>query len=88
LFGGAKSQNPGAINVDLIAQEGVKASALKLPFKTSSADEVIASNPFMPGGKGAIDYLPEAARVAKPGAEIIVNFTKRNPFGSKLPSGK
>jgi hypothetical protein len=64
----------------------VQASALRLPFKTSSVDEVIASNPFIPGGQGAIDFLPEAAKVAKPDAEIILNFTKRNPFGSKLPS--
>jgi filamentous hemagglutinin len=71
--------------VDLVAQEGVKASAIKLPFKSSSVDEVIASNPFIPGYQGAIDFLPKAARVAKPGSEIIINFTKRNPFGSKLP---
>ncbi|MCP5014123.1 MAG: class I SAM-dependent methyltransferase [Ketobacter sp.] len=85
LFGGKASQNPGAINVDLIAQEGIKASAFKLPFKPNSVDEIIVSNPFIPGSKGMMDFLPETAQALKPGGEFIVNFTKRNKFG-KLPN--
>lgn len=81
LFGGRASQTPGAINVDIVAQEGVRASAMQLPFKSGVADEVIASNPYIPGGSGMIDFLPEAARVLRPDGQLIINSTVRNPFG-------
>jgi hypothetical protein len=84
LFGGKTSQTLGAINVDIVATDGVRASALQLPFKDGIADIVIATNPYIPGGTGMIDFLPEAARVVQPGGQIIVNSTLRNPFG-KLP---
>lgn len=52
LFGGRALQTPGAINVDIVAQEGVCASAMQLPFKSGVADQVIASNPYTPAGSG------------------------------------
>jgi filamentous hemagglutinin len=65
LFGGKQSQNPGSILVDKIAEEEVRADATRLPFANAAADELIASNPFIPGGNGIGDWLPEAARVLK-----------------------
>jgi hypothetical protein len=84
LFGGKNSQNPGAINVDKVAKEGVQADARKLPFKSAVADEIIASNPYIKKGSGAMDWLPEATRTLKQGGRIYINFTKGNKFG-KLP---
>ena len=81
LFGGRTSQIPGAINVDIAASQGVRASATQLPFRASIADEIIASNPFIPGGNGMMDFLPGAVEVLKPGGQLIVNATQRNPFG-------
>jgi filamentous hemagglutinin len=89
LFGGKSSQIPGAINVDIIAEQGVRASATKLPFGTAAVDKVITSNPYIPkaaGGVGDImEWLPESARVLKPGGQIIINATASNPY-AKLPS--
>lgn len=84
LFGGRTSQLPGAINVDVVAESGIRASATELPFKTGSIDRVVASNPFIPGSgsQGMMAFLPEAARVTKPGGQIIINSTARNPFGN------
>jgi filamentous hemagglutinin len=90
LFGGAKSQVPGAINVDIVAQEGIRASATKLPFAAGSADQVIASNPYLPKGVGTesiMDWLPEAANVLKPGGQLIINGTVKNPY-TTLPSAQ
>ncbi len=79
LFGGKISQIPEAINVDLIAESGIKASIAevlpKLPRQ--SIDQIIASNP-------QAYFLEYAAPVLKPGGRIYINFTKRNPFG-QLP---
>jgi hypothetical protein len=80
LFGGAHSQIPGAINVDIAAQSGVRASATALPFKTGSVSEIVASGP-------QASFLSEAARVLKPGGNIFINATKGNPFG-KLPGAE
>lgn len=85
LFGGRTSQTPGAINVDIVATEGVRASALQLPFKDGAAGTVIATNPYLPGASGMADFLPEATRVLQPGGQMIINSTARNPFGT-LPS--
>jgi filamentous hemagglutinin len=90
LFGGAKSQVPGAINVDIVAEEGIRASATKLPFKAGSADQVIASNPYIPkevGTESIMDWLPEAANVLKPGGQLIINGTVKNPY-TTLPSAQ
>ena len=87
LFGGKTSQIPGAINVDITATQGVRASATQLPFRAGIADEVIASNPYIPGGGGMMAFLPEAAQTLKPGGQLIINATQRNPFGV-LPDAK
>lgn len=84
LFGGEVSQIPGAINVDLIARQGVRGTATSLPFRSGAIDEIVISNPFIPGGGGSMDFLPEAARVLRPGGKIFLNATERNRFG-RLP---
>ncbi len=80
LFGGKISQIPEAINVDLIAESGIKASIAeflpKLPQQ--SIDQIIVSNP-------QAYFLEYAAPVLKIGGRIYINSTKRNPFG-KLPN--
>ncbi|GLQ95089.1 putative Ig domain-containing protein [Dyella acidisoli] len=87
LFGGKTSQVPGAINVDLVAQDGVRASALQLPFQDGAASQIVASNPYIPGGSGMMDYLPEASRVLQQDGQIFINSTARNPFGT-LPDAE
>lgn len=80
LFGGKTSQIPEAINVDKIAESGIKASVAELLPKLprQSIDQIIASNP-------QAFFLEYAAPVLKPGGRIYINATKRNPFG-KLPN--
>ncbi|HLK55611.1 MAG TPA: methyltransferase domain-containing protein, partial [Chthonomonadaceae bacterium] len=75
LFGGEKSQIPGAINVDLNAkaQPGVAADVTRLPFANNSVDEIVASGPRAP-------FIEEAARVLKPGGRIYMNGTHSNRF--------
>ncbi|MCP1293372.1 hypothetical protein NK214_24650, partial [Chromobacterium sp. S0633] len=85
LFGGRASQIPGAINVDIVAEQGIRASALKLPIKSGIADQVISSNPYLPNGTGVMDWLPSAADALKPGGQLIINYTAKNKFG-QLPS--
>jgi hypothetical protein len=87
FFGGRTSQIPGAINVDIAATQGVRASATQLPFQAGIADEIIASNSFIPGGSGIMDFLPGAAQTLKVGGQVIINATHRNPFGM-LPDAK
>ncbi|MFM6399589.1 hypothetical protein, partial [Planktothrix sp.] len=76
------SQIPEAINVDLIAESGIKASIDELLPKLprQSIDEIIVSNP-------QAFFLEYAAPVLKPGGRIYINTTKRNPFG-KLPNAE
>ncbi|MNL55572.1 hypothetical protein D3C87_1789950 [compost metagenome] len=54
LFGGKKTQTPGAINVDIRPdiQLGIRADATKLPCRDNSVGEVVASNPFIPNECG------------------------------------
>lgn len=87
LFGGRTSQIPGAINVDIVAQEGVRASATQLPFRAGSADRIVASNPYLPGGSGIIDWLPGAVDTLRPGGTLTINSTPLNKFG-QLPSAE
>ncbi|MDR2260956.1 MAG: class I SAM-dependent methyltransferase, partial [Azoarcus sp.] len=85
--GGRASQLPGATNVDIIAESGIRASATKLPFASGSVDEIIASNPYLDGTFNIMDWLPEAANVLKPGGQLIINATVKNPY-AKLPSAQ
>jgi filamentous hemagglutinin len=90
LFGGKTAQVPGAINVDLIAGSGgIRTSVSNLPVKSGSVDQIVVSNPYIqkaPGEtKSIMDWFSEAARVLKPGGEIIVNGTKNNPY-TRLPN--
>jgi len=78
LFGGARSQIDNAVNVDLVAEVGVRASTDALPFADSSIRTVVASGPQAP-------FLSEASRVLEPGGQLFINATKGNPYG-KLPS--
>jgi RHS repeat-associated protein len=77
LFGGASSQIPGAINIDLRAQSGIRADVSALPIRSESVDKIVASGPRAP-------FLDEASRVLKPGGRLYINFTIRNEFG-QLP---
>ena len=57
---------------------------------SGSQNEVIANNPYIPrdaGGRFTImDYLPEAARITKPGGKIIINGTKhKNKYIDPIP---
>jgi hypothetical protein len=82
LFGGKFSQVPNAINIDLMADSGIRASVAdfltKLP--KNSIDEIIASNP-------QADFIERAATALKLGGRIYINATKGNPFG-RLPNSE
>ncbi|TKC94642.1 RHS repeat-associated core domain-containing protein, partial [Polyangium fumosum] len=91
FFGGRASQVRGAINVDITAEQGIRADILKgVPLKTASADEILATNPFIPGlpnGSNAMNtWLPEAARVLKPGGRITVTGNLGSNKFARLPS--
>ncbi|MBI1925710.1 hypothetical protein HYR99_15835 [Candidatus Poribacteria bacterium] len=74
LFGGVTSQIRGAVNVDKIAAQGVRADIGKgLPFRSRSVNEIIASGP-------RAVFLDEAARVLKIGGKIVINATAHNGF--------
>lgn len=78
LFGGEVSQIPGAINLDIVAKEGIQADVNSpLPFAANSFDEIIVSGPRTP-------FWVEAIRVLKPGGRIFINATPRNRF-AQLP---
>ncbi|GHU31012.1 hypothetical protein FACS189497_11420 [Betaproteobacteria bacterium] len=80
---------PGAINVDIVAGQGVRASATKLPFAPGSVDQIIVSNPYFVGfereAQSIMHWLPESASALKPGGQIIINATVNNRF-AQLPS--
>jgi len=92
LFGGKTGKVSEAINVDIIAEQGIIANLLtdKLSFiPDNSVDEIVTFNPFIPkdvGGRGIADFLPESARVLKPGGQIIISGTKSNKFTKLKPS--
>ncbi|MGI9282798.1 MAG: hypothetical protein ACR2PX_24645 [Endozoicomonas sp.] len=88
MFGGKHSMNPGAINLDTRAESGIRGSAIDLPVKTNSVDEIVTNNPYIPKEHSRtdsiMDWLPEAARVLKPCGEITINAYGSNKYG-KLP---
>ncbi|SFL03892.1 LysM peptidoglycan-binding domain-containing protein [Pseudomonas sp. NFACC46-3] len=86
LFGGRTSQIPGAINIDIVAEQGIRASALQLPIKSGVADQIIASNPYIKGLTSEA-WLPGAADALKSGGQLIINSTSRNTTAI-LPSIK
>jgi hypothetical protein len=65
LFGGRTSQIPHAINLDIIADEGIRASTSDLGriFPNNSVDEIVVSGPQAP-------FIEEAAQILKPGGRI------------------
>jgi RHS repeat-associated protein len=91
LFGGARSQIPGAINVDIAATSGIRADVMRgLPISSGVADEVIVTNPFLrgaaPGSTAANTWLSEAARILRPGGRITVTGNlARNRF-TRVPT--
>ena len=92
LFGGKTGKVEGAINVDRIAEKGIRADVIvdKLSFiSDNSIDEILVFNPYIPkeiGGTGILDYLPEAARILKPGGLIIISGSRNNKFTQINPS--
>ncbi|MGI9282087.1 MAG: class I SAM-dependent methyltransferase [Endozoicomonas sp.] len=80
--------NPGAINLDTRAESGIRGSAMDLPIGSKTVDRIITSNPYIPDvatrTKSIMDWLPEAARVLKPGGELYINAFGSNRYG-KLP---
>jgi SAM-dependent methyltransferase len=98
VFGGARSQVrsvlPGyerAINIDIIAIEGVRADALHLPFRAASVEEIITNNPYIRvTDKAALSdvwlkVMSEFARVLRPGGRLTINAVRANPFIVTLP---
>jgi len=91
LFGGRASQVKGAINVDIAAEDGIRADVMKgIPLKSSIVDEILVTNPYIPGAatgsKAANTWLSEAARVLKPGGRMIVTGNLAGNKFAKLPS--
>ena len=101
LFAGEKEIVPGAINIDLIAEEGIKINFVegikinfvesKLSFVPSnSVDEIITFNPFIKDlptiDQNMFFFLEDAARTVKPGGQIVVTGQPANAFVRKLPS--
>lgn len=93
VFGGAVSRLRGrvagcesAINVDIVAIEGIRADARHLPLATGSVDTDIASNPYIRLFEHArivearARVLIEVARVLKRNGEFIINGSKVNPY--------
>nr|WP_281382922.1 hypothetical protein [Prosthecobacter dejongeii] len=86
VFGGENSQIPGAINVDLRAQQGIKDSVENISrhFAPKSQDLIVASNPY---GLPMEAWLIEASKVLKKGGRIVINGTKGNKF-IKVPENQ
>jgi hypothetical protein len=90
LFGGQSSQIAGAINVDIAATSGIRANATRLPLATGVADEVIATNPYIPGlpagSNAANTWLPEATRILRPGGRLTVTGALGANKFARLPA--
>ncbi|HLP91052.1 MAG TPA: DUF4157 domain-containing protein [Nostocaceae cyanobacterium] len=85
LFGGKNSDIPGAINFDLVAEQGIKGNLSELTtiFPPNSVDEIIASGP-------QAEFLSEAAKILKPGGRIYINanFSNLYKYGIKMKPKK
>ncbi len=93
LFGGRTSQIAGAINVDIAATSGIRADVTRgLPLASGVADEVIATNPYIPGlpagSNAANTWLPEAARVLRPGGRLTVTGALGANKFARLPAAE
>ena len=79
LFGGKTSQIPGAVNIDVVAEDGIRGTIadLAIIFPENSVDEIIASGP-------QAEFLEEVARIVKGGGRIYINanFSNRYRFGT------
>lgn len=81
----------GAVGVGPTDPRAVAADARNMPnIPSNSQAKVVANNPFIPsdaGGTGAMmDYLPEAARITRPGGEIVVNGNMANMYVKNMPT--
>ncbi len=86
LFGGKTGQVPGALNIDVIAENGLRADITRPLVVTGQASEITAFNPYLEiGTRTTMQWLPNAARILKPGGRIIISGTKRNSC-AQLPT--
>jgi hypothetical protein len=91
LFGGKKGLIKDAVNLDLVAEDGIALDILKEKLKflpDGVVDEVVTFNPFIPsnaGGTGIRDYLDEAARVLSSGGQLKITGSKNNKY-THLPN--
>ena len=91
LFGGARSQIPGAINVDIAAVKGIRADVTKsIPLPAALADEVIVTNPYLKvaaqGSNAANTWLSEATRILRPGGRMTVTGAMEANKFARLPA--
>ncbi len=91
LFGGARSQIPGAINVDIAAVKGIRADVTKsIPLPAALADEVIVTNPYIKGAaqgsNAANTWLSEATRILRPGGRMTVTGAMEANKFARLPA--
>ena len=86
FFGGKFGQVKEALNVDVVASQGIKGSIkdfANLAMReglSGKIDKIVASGP-------QATFIEESARLLKSGGQLIINSTKGNKFG-KLPSAE
>jgi filamentous hemagglutinin len=85
------SKIPGARNVDPRDPNAIGADMRNMPnVAANSQRQVVVSNPYLDGveasSRNMMSYLPETARVTRPGGEIIVSGNQANPFFNRLPT--
>lgn len=66
-------------------------NAMSMPgIPSGTQARVVASNPFIPPSAGGtlsmMDYLPEAARITRPGGEIVINGNPENKYFTTVPT--
>jgi filamentous hemagglutinin len=88
VFGGKQGALKGAINFDIVAERGIRGDIANFGNHFSGQlDEVVASNPFIEGGTGIMDWLPGVSESLKEGGALVINSTKGNKFG-QIPSAE